>query len=114
MRFFTPLQLKKAMSGQQDRMETLERKLDKHLPGSGISADFRAACDQQDSEALNDALTRAVSSLLGTRDIPSGLEAYCQKCGVNVNLGGLSDMNKVRCVTDHRADILSRLDQEGV
>ncbi len=114
MRFFTPLQLKKAMSGQRGRMEALGRKLDEYLPGSGISADFRAACDQQDNEALNDALTRAVSSLLGTMDIPSGLETYCQKCGVSVSLGGLSDMNKIRRVTDHRADIQSRLDQEGV
>ena len=114
MRFFTPLQLKKTMSSQRGRMEALGRKLDEYLPSSGISADFWAACDQQDNEALNDALTRAASALLGTKDIPSGLEAYCQKCGVSVSLGGLSDMNKIRRVTDRRTDIQSRLDQEGV
>lgn len=114
MRFFTPLQLKKAMSGQRDMMETLGKKLDDYLPGSGISGDFLAACDRQDSEALNDALTKVVSSLLGTGDIPAGLESYCRKCGVSVSLSGMSDMNKIRCVTEHRAAILSRLDQERV
>lgn len=114
MRFFTPLQLKKAMSGHRDRMEALGRKLDDYLPGSGISDDFLAACDQQDSTALNNALTRAVASLLGTSDIPSGLEAYCRKCGIDVSLGGMSDMNKIRRVTECRVAILSRLDQEGV
>lgn len=114
MRFFTPLQLKKAMSGQRDRMETLGRKLDDYLSDSSISGDFLAAYDRLDSEALNNALTRAVSSLLGTDDIPAGLESYCRKCGVSVSLSGMSDMNKIRCVTEHRSAILSRLDQEGV
>lgn len=114
MRFFTPLQLKKAMFSQPDRMRALGRKLDGYLPGSGISDDFLAACDQQDNEALNHALTKAVSSLLGTDDIPAGLEAYCRKCGVSVSLAGMSDMNKVRCVTDQQAAIRFRLSQEGV
>ena len=37
MRFFTPLQLKKAMFGQRNKMEALGRKLDECLPGSGLS-----------------------------------------------------------------------------
>ena len=114
MRFFTPTQLKKALFGQPERMEMLGKKLNDYLPDSGISGDFLAACNQQDSEALNNALTKAVSSLLGTDDIPFGLEAYCRKCGVNISLEGMSDMNKIRRVTENRAAILSRLDQEGV
>lgn len=110
MQFFTPLQIKKAMFGHRDRMEALGKMLDDCLPGSSISGDFRAACGQQDSEILNDVLTQAVISLLGNDDVMSGLEDYCQKCGVSVSLRGMSDMNKVRRVAEHRADILSRLD----
>lgn len=112
MRFFTPLQLKKAMFGQRNKMEALGKNLDGYVPG-GLSGDFLAACERQDSEALNKALTEAVSSLLGTENIPSGLEAYCRKYGIDISLAGLSDMDKIRRVTEHRADIRSRLDQEG-
>ena len=113
MRFFTPLQLKKAMFSQRNKMETLGKKLDAYVPGSSLSGDFLAACERQDSETLNKALTEAVSSLLGTENIPSGLEAYCRKCGIDVSLAGLSDMDKIRRVTEHRTDIRSRLDREG-
>lgn len=114
MRFFTPLQLKKAMFGQRNKMEALGRKLDECLPSSGLSGVFLTACERQDSDTLNKALTEAVSSLLGTENIPSGLEAYCSKCGIDVSLVGLSDMDKIRRVTEHQADIRSRLSQEGV
>lgn len=106
MALMTKTRLTMAAHNCSDTLEQLARRMP--------SAPLMDAVERYDADAVNDILEEAVCHLLGTRNLPLGLERFCRRFGIENDLSQMDDVARILLIDQHREEIDQQLRDAGV
>lgn len=116
MQILTPSRLTMIMHRCPKLMKDVATKLtlDTDPQYAQIVKEFTKAFEAYDVDTVNSMLTESITRYLGKDNVLEGLQNYCERYGISIDVTSMSQKQLIYYIADHKNDILSEIKSKEV